>query len=114
MHLRAGENTERLRHFQVFIVLRVYRRARDTKSGRMVVLENFDRLQLCSFSLSSRCSSRKATLACCAHVHPSHDYFTENLQRRGAITRESKILSLIRINRAFTIRHSSVRLLDNS
>jgi len=38
--------------------------ARDTKSGRMVVLENFDRLQLCSFSFSSRCSSRKTTLAC--------------------------------------------------
>lgn len=74
-----GRNTVRLRRFQVFIVLRVRRRARDTKSGRMVVLENFDRLQLCSFSLSSRCSSRKATLACTrlrACTSLSHRYFT--------------------------------------
>lgn len=71
-------------------------RARDTKSGRMVVLENFDRLQLCSFSLSSRCSSRKATLACYALYIPLMVILqlTENLQRRAAITRGSEILSL--------------------
>lgn len=49
-YIESQESSRELRRFKVFIVLRAFAVARDTKSGRVVAPENFDRLQLCSFS----------------------------------------------------------------
>ena len=99
------EYGEGLRRFQVFIVLRVCRRARDTKSGRMVVLENFDRLQLCSFSLSSRCSSRKAT-ARVLRACTSLSWLFYSLQKIYNVSRRNNARGLKFYHRYELIAHS--------
>lgn len=58
--------------------------ARDTKSGGMAVLENFDRLQLCSFSQQQMFFPQgyaRVYERACAHVHISLLWLFYNLPK---------------------------------